>query len=34
MVQNSEKYRKKKLKISGIETTSDRLTGLVYFVAL
>jgi hypothetical protein len=34
MIQNSKKYHKKKLKISGIETTSDRLTGLVYFVTL
>jgi hypothetical protein len=36
MNQNSKKYRKKKLKISGIEMTSDRLTGragLAFFVA-
>jgi hypothetical protein len=36
MTQDSKKYRKKKLKISGIETTSDRLTGragLAFFVA-
>ena len=36
MTQHSKKYRKKKLKISGIETTRDRLTGragLAFFVA-
>ena len=36
MTQDSKKYRQKKLQISGIETTSDRLTGragLAFFVA-
>jgi hypothetical protein len=36
MTQDSKKYRKKKLQISEIETTSDRLTGragLAFFVA-
>jgi hypothetical protein len=36
MDKNSKNYRKKELKISGIEMTSDRLTGragLAFFVA-